>query len=88
MDRLTETTDATAPRDREAALREIPTAGLKFKALYIRDLATGLGLLDDGTLVRFIYEGPRGSGNTFTLRVYGVEVKDERSASPSMFNPA
>ena len=86
MDRLTETTDATAARDRE--LREIPTSGLKFKALYIRDLATGLALLDDGTVVRFIYEGPRGSGNTFTLRVYGVDVKDERAASPSMFTPA
>ncbi|HEX4405949.1 MAG TPA: hypothetical protein VH560_14025 [Polyangia bacterium] len=60
---------------------------LKFKDLYFRDFSTGLGLLDDGTVVRFIYEGPRGGGNAFTLRVYPVDIKDERDTSPSMFNP-
>jgi hypothetical protein len=61
---------------------------LKFRQLYFRDLSTGLGLLEDGTVVRFIYENPKGGGNAFTLRVYPVDVKDERTASPSMFNAA
>jgi hypothetical protein len=64
-----------------------PTNDLKFKDIYFRDLTTGLGLLEDGTVVRFIYEGPRGGGNAFTLRVYPVDVKDERATSASMFNP-
>ncbi|HSZ81443.1 MAG TPA: hypothetical protein VLA14_04130 [Polyangia bacterium] len=63
-----------------------PTSDLKFKDLYFRDLSTGIGLLQDGTVVRFIYEGPRGGGNAFTLRVYPVDVKDERATSSSMFN--
>jgi hypothetical protein len=62
------------------------THDLKFKDLYFRDLSTGIGLLQDGTVVRFIYEGPRGGGNAFTLRVYPVDVKDERATSASMFN--
>ena len=66
----------------------MPVNTLKFQALYFRDLATGLALLVDGTVVRFIYEGPRGGGNAFTMRVYEVDVKDERSASASMFNSA
>jgi hypothetical protein len=72
------TMDQSAPR--------APTSDLKFKDLYFRDLSTGIGLLEDGTVVRFIYEGPRGGGNAFTLRVYPVDVKDERGTSKAMFN--
>jgi hypothetical protein len=61
---------------------------LKFRQLYFRDLSTGLGLLEDGTVVRFVYENPKGGGNAFTLRVYQVDVKDERTAPASMFNAA
>jgi len=39
-------------------------------------------------VVRFIYENPRGGGSAFTLRIYEVEIKDERSVSASMFNAA
>jgi hypothetical protein len=65
-----------------------PVSDLKFRQLYFRDLSTGLGLLEDGTVVRFIYENPRGGGNAFTMRIYEVEIKDERSVPASMFNAA
>jgi len=65
-----------------------PVSDLKFRQLYFRDLSTGLGLLEDGTVVRFIYENPRGGGSAFTLRIYEVEIKDERTGPASMFNAA
>jgi hypothetical protein len=72
--------------DDEKSVR--PASDVKFRQLYFRDLSTGLGLLEDGTVVRFIYENPRGGGNAFSLRIYEVEIKDDRSVPASMFNAA
>jgi hypothetical protein len=51
----------------------------KFRQIYFRDLTTGLGLLEDGTLVRFSYENRPGEGSANAFRVFEVEVVDERS---------
>ena len=65
-----------------------PVSDPEVQAALLQDLSTGLGLLEDGTVVRFIYENPRGGGSAFTLRIYEVEIKDERSVPASMFNAA
>jgi hypothetical protein len=61
----------------------------KFRQLYFRDLNTGLGLLEDGTVVRFIYENRRGEGSAYTFRILEIDVIDERHAEgvPIVLSP-
>ena len=60
----------------------------KFRQLYFRDLNTGLGLLEDGTVVRFIYENRRGEGSAYTFRILAIDVIDERHAEASPTAPS
>lgn len=60
----------------------------KFRQLYFRDLNTGLGLLEDGTVVRFIYENRRGEGSAYTFRILEIDVIDERHAEGAPIVPS